>query len=133
MAGCKFRSDGVSACNATGGQPWVADNVSNAEALVRVELEHAGDQVLEVGRVEALSLAGRVGVGLPEEIASVGGQQLVVVVLLIGHAEGWVTRVEDEENHTEGEEVDDLTLVGLLLENLRSHVAWRADHGLVGS
>ena len=133
MAVCKLLSDSVSACDATTCQPRVANNVSNAEALVRVELEHASDQVLELLRVEAFGLSLRVGMSLPEEVGSVGGEQLVVVVFLVGHAERRVSRIEDKENDAEGEQVDDLTLVRLLGENLRSHIAWCADLRSVGA
>jgi len=69
----------------------VANDIGNAKTLVWVELEHAGDQVLELLRVEALRLTLRIRMRLPEEIGSVRGEQLVVVILLVGHAEGWVS------------------------------------------
>jgi hypothetical protein len=100
---------------------------------MRVELEHAGDQVLELLGVEALGLALRVGVSLPEEVRSVGSEELVVVILFVSHAEGRMSRVKDEENHTECEKIDNLTLVGLTGKDLRGHVAWGTDHGPVGS
>ena len=84
----------------TTGEPWVADKISDAETLVGVELEHAGDQVLEVLRVEALSLAGGVAVSLPEKVAPVGGEKLVVVVLLVGHGERRMSGVKDEEDNS---------------------------------
>lgn len=133
VAACELIPDRISACGITAGQPWVANDVGNAEALVGVELEHASDQVLEFLGVEAFGLALRVGVSLPEEVGSVRGEQLVVVVLLVGHAEGWVSRIEDEENDAKGKQVNDLTLVWLLGQNLRSHVAWRADLRSVGA
>lgn len=63
----EFLSDslGSSSCYTTG-QPWVTNNIGNAETLVRVELEHAGDQVLELFGVKVGILA--VGVCFPEEI-----------------------------------------------------------------
>ena len=69
---------------------------------MRVELEHASDQILELLRIEAFGLALRVGVSLPEEVGSVSGKELVVVILFVSHAEGRMSRVKDEENHTKG-------------------------------
>ena len=111
----------------------MADDVSDTEALVRVELEHAGQEILEFLRVEALGLTLRIGVSLPEEVGPVSREELVVVVLLVGHSEGRVTRVQNEENNTESEKIDDLSLVGLSGENLRGHVAWSTDDGFVGA
>ena len=133
MALSELLADGVSFGGATSGEPWVSDDISDAETLVRVELEHASDQILELLRVEALGLALGVGVSLPEEVRSVGGEEFVVVVLFVGHAEGRVSGVEDEENDTEGEKIDNLALVRLAGKDLRSHVAWGTDHGPVGA
>ena len=124
-------TDGIGVGDVAVGEPGVADEVSDAETLVRVELKHASDQIFEVLRVEALGLASGVAVSLPEKIAPVGSEKLVVVVLFVGHLEGRVTRVEDEEDDAEGEQVDDLTLVGLLLKDFRSHVAWGSNHGAI--
>ena len=133
MALSELLADGVSFGGATSGEPWVSDDISDAETLVRVELEHASDQILELLRVEALGLALGVGVSLPEEVRSVGGEEFVVVVLFVGHAEGRVSGVEDEENDTEGEKIDNLALVRLAGKDLRSHVAWGTNHGPVGA
>lgn len=114
-------------------KPGVANDVSDAEALVWVELQHAGDQVFEVFRVEVLGLARRVRVCLPEEVRPVGGKQLVVGVVLVGHAERRVARVQNEKDHSKGKQVHDLALVGLLLEDLWGHVARGADDRAVGA
>ena len=133
MALSELLADSVGIGGATAGEPWVSDDISDAETLVRVELEHAGDQILELLGVEALGLALGVGVSLPEEVRSVGGEKLVVVILLIGHAEGRVSRVEDEKNHTKCEKIDNLTLIWLASKDLRGHVAWGTNHGPVGA
>lgn len=57
---------------------------------------------------------------------AVCGDQLVVGVLHVGHVEGWVASVHDEEDDAEGEEVDHLGLVGLLGVDLGRHEAQRA-------
>jgi hypothetical protein len=111
----------------------VSDDISDAETLVRVELKHAGDQILELLGVEALGLALGVRVSLPEEVRSVGGEELVVVILFVGHAEGRVSRVKDEKNNTKSEKIDNLALIWLAGKDLRSHVTWGTDHGLVGA
>ena len=90
-----------------------------------MELEHGGDQVLELIRVEAFCLA--VGVRLPEEVGPVSGEELVVVVVLISSGEGRVAGVQDEDNDANGEQVNNLTLVWLLGQDLGSHVAWGTD------
>jgi len=51
--------------------PGVANDISHAEALVRVKLEHARDQVFELIREEAFGLSGRMS--LPEKVRPVCG------------------------------------------------------------
>ena len=63
----------------------MADDFSDTEALVRVELEHASDQILELLREEAFLLALRMG--LPEEVGPVSRKKLVEVVLNVGGTE----------------------------------------------
>ena len=52
----------------------MTNDVSDAEALVGVNLKHAGDQVLEFFAIEAFGLALWVRVRLPEEVGPVGGE-----------------------------------------------------------
>lgn len=111
----------------------MTNNVSNAESLVRVELQHACDEVLEVISVESNWLAVGVRVGLPEQVGPVGGDQLVVLVLFVGHAEGRVTRVQDEEDNSECEQIDNLALVSLFQKNFRGHVTSGANDGAVSA
>ena len=59
---------------------------------------------------------------LPEEVEAVLMEVFVVVVAFGGALEGWMTRVEREENDTEGEDVGDLSLVGLFLSEFWCHV-----------
>ena len=110
-------------------EPWVGDDVWDREALVRVEVEHGSDQVLELLVEEAFRAAVRVSG--PELLRSVRGNQLVVRILHVGHVEGWVTSIQDEEDDTKGKEVDDLALVGLLSVDLWGHEAERANDGAV--
>jgi len=133
VATSELFTDSISASDTSIGQPWVTNDISDAETLVRVELEHAGKKILELFRVETFRFALRVGVSLPEEVGSVSGEELVVVIFLVGHGEGWVTRVQDEENDSEGEEIDDLTLIWLSGKNFRSHVTWGTNNRSVST
>jgi len=63
----------------------VTHDGNGAETLVRVDLEHAADQILELLRVVAIRLVLRVG--LPEKIRSVGSDELVVGVSIGGLSE----------------------------------------------
>ncbi len=47
----------VDFCNTAICEPWMANDVSDAETLMGVELMHAGDQILELFGVEALRLS----------------------------------------------------------------------------
>ncbi len=60
---------------------------------------------------------------LPEDVETVLIEVLVVVVFFGGAIERWMTCVEREENDTEGEDVGDLTLVGLSLSQFWCHVS----------
>ena len=91
----------------------MADNVSYAESLGREKLQHAGDKALEIIRVESCWLAVGVRMSLPEQVKPISGDQLVETVIFAGHVKGSVTRVQDEEDHSEGEQIDNLALVGL--------------------
>ena len=133
MAARELFADSISRGDSTVSQPWVSNDISDTETLVRVELKHASEKILELLRVEALRLALGVGVSLPEEVGSVGGEKLVVVVLLVGHGEGWVTGVKDEEDDTKGEKIDNLSLVWLSGENLWGHVTWGTNDRSVSS
>ena len=70
MARFGFRSNLFSTCKATSGKPFVPDDVYETEALVRLLLEHPGDQVLELLRVKTLRLAIITAVSHPEEVRS---------------------------------------------------------------
>lgn len=96
---------------------------------MRVEAEHGGDQVLELLVEEVLFLAS--GVGGPELIGFVGRDQLVVGVLHVSHVERWVTSIHNEEDNAEGEQVDDLGLVGLACVDFGRHEAKRANDAAV--
>ena len=127
----EFLSDFFGGGIAAVGDPWVANDVRDAEALVWVVLQHASYQVLELFRVEAGGFLARVS--LPEHVRPVLLQELEIAVVLVRHREGRVARVEDEEDDCEGEQVDNLTLVRLSCQDLGSHVPRCANLRRVGS
>ena len=112
-------------------QPWVCNYVGDGEPLVGVEVQHGGDQVLELLVEEAFCLAVRVSG--PELLASVRGNQLVVWILQVCHVEGRVSRVQNEQYDAESEQIYNLTLVGLFGVDLRRHESERADNAAVHS
>ena len=129
MACHEFLTDLLGAGEFAALEPGVRHDVWNRQSLVGVEVEHRGDQVLELLIEEALGLA--VGVRGPELLAAVRRDQLVVRVLQIGHVEGRVASVEHEKDDAEGEEIDHLALIGLLSVDLGSHEAQRSDNASV--
>lgn len=82
-------------------EPGVRDNVRDGESLMRVEVEHRRDQILELLIEEAIWLA--VGMGRPELLGPVGRDKLVVGVLQVGHIERWVSRVQNEQDNAQCE------------------------------
>lgn len=92
---------------------------------MRVEAQHSRDQVLELLVEEVLLLA--VGVRSPELARLVCRDQLVVRILHVGHVEGRVTGIHDEQNAAKGKKIDDLGLIGLACVDLGSHEAEGAD------
>lgn len=110
-------------------QPRVRHDIGDREALVRVEVQHGRDQVFELLREEAFGLA--VLMRLPESRGAVSRQKLVVRILRCRAVEGWVACVQDKQDDTEREQVDDLALVRLLSVNLGSHEAKRTNEGAV--
>ena len=94
-----------------------------------VEVEHGSDKVLELFVEEAFGFP--VGVSGPELLGAVCRDKLVVGIFHVRHVEGWVTGIENEKDDTEGEQIDDLTLVRLLGMDLRGHEAEGTNDGAV--
>lgn len=109
----------------------MSDDVCHAEALMWMELEHAGDQVFELIGEESLRLP--CVMCLPEEICPVRCKKFEVYVLRPRHLEWWMLCKHDEQDNGCCEEVNDLTLIWLLFENLRGHVSWCSDNRSVKS
>ena len=64
---------------------------------------------------------------LPEQVGSVGLQELVVAIVFTCLRKRRVAGAHDKENDAEGEQVDNLALIRQLGDNLRGHVSRRAD------
>ena len=60
---------------------------------------------------------------LPECVRPVFHDEAVVLVLLVSHAEGRMSRVKDKDDDGEGEKIDVLIMVRLLCPDLGSHVS----------
>ena len=91
-----------------------------------VKLEHASDKILELVGEESSWFA--VGVSFPEKIGSICGKKLVVHVITVGHLEWWVLSQHDEEDNSASKQVNDLSLVWLLVKNLWCHVSWGTNY-----
>ncbi len=122
----EFGSDFLGGGEFTLLQPGVCHDIRDREALVGVEVEHSGHQVLELLVEEAFRLA--LLVQSPELLAAIRGDQLVMRIFHVSHVEGRMAGIQDEEDDTEGEQIDNLALVRLLGVNLRSHEAERANN-----
>ena len=69
----------------------------------------------------------------PEFLNSVSLDQAVVVVCVRGQIERWMSAVKSEKNHPEREEIGVVTLIRLLGEHFRCHVARCSDNGAIES
>lgn len=119
MSKCELRLD-VSVAGVLALHPGVTNDVGHRQALMGVKLEHACNEVLELVREEPWFVA--LTVHFPEQVSPVGGQQFVERVAGRSLGEGRVLRVQNEENHSEGEDVHNMALVGLAIQNFGSHV-----------
>lgn len=99
----------------------MADDIGHAEALVRVELKHLRNEILELRREEVCRLA--LGVELPEKICPVCSKELVVCVIWVSAGERRVTCQKDEENNSTSEKIDHISLVLFSTMNFWCHVA----------
>lgn len=131
MAHLELFANFLRSCVVTLLDPWVSNNIGNREALVWVEAKHSGNEVLEFLVEEILLFTA--GVGCPELARFVGGDQLVVRVLHIGHIKRWVPSIHDEQNNAKGEKVDNLSLVRLASMDFGGHESKRADDTAVDS
>lgn len=60
--------------------------------------------------------------GLPEEIGPVSGNQFVVRVIRVGLVEWWVAGIQNEQNYSKSEKINNVTLVWLFQKNFWGHV-----------
>jgi len=108
--------------------PGVGEDINHAKALAGMKLQHEGHQLLELIRKETGRPAVRVL--LPEEVGPVSDDQLVGLVVRVSPVEWEITRVHNEQNYTESEQVHILTLVRVSYDNLGRHEGYGTDHGL---
>lgn len=83
--------------------PRVSDNISHRQSLARDQLEHAGEQIAEF-LVEATLAVTRVRA--PENVRTVSRDELVEAILGYSLAERRMSGHHDEQNDTDGEEID---------------------------
>ena len=103
--------------------PGVLEDIGHLGAGGRVELQEAGDQVFEFFR-EIVSAIGLIlGVGLPEEIGTVGADQSVEGIGGLSSSEGWVLGEHNEKNDGGSEKIDRGSDVRASCVDLRGHVA----------
>ena len=95
------------------------ENCVDIRSQVRVKLEHAGDQIFELLRELYVWLR----MGFPELLFTIRGEELIVWIVLLSLAEGWMASIEDKKEDAKGEDIDQLTFVGLMCENFRCHIA----------
>jgi len=106
--------------------PGVTNDVGHRQPLVGMQLEHAGDQILEFFREEAGFMA--LAVQFPEEVRPVRRDKFVERIAGLSLCEGWVLGVQNEQNDSKCKQIHDVALVGLLIEDFRSHVGGSAHH-----
>lgn len=105
-------------------QPGVLSDLADGGALGTVVAEESEDQVLELSRE-----AGTVGL-LEVKVGLAGCKQVVEVFFSASFLEGEDALNNDEQNHTEAEQVDLLTIVGLAFLDFGSHVGEGSAVGL---
>lgn len=94
-----------------------------------MELEHACYQVFELFSEEAWLVS--LDVEFPEEVSPVCCQQLIERVRGICLCEGWMLGIQDEEDHTECEQINNMALIWLTIQDFWCHVRSGADHRVV--
>ena len=115
-------------CGALALHPGMADDVCHEWALLRIEVDHGGDEVLEVVRIEIRVIGMVLLPRFPEQVGTVLNDELVERILLARHLVEWLMlAAHAEKNDSEGEQVTGLALVLVVVENLWGHVHWGAD------
>lgn len=102
--------------------PRVLPHLLDAGSLRRVQLQHAGHEVLELVAEEGLTARLVLGVRPPKDVRAVGGDAPVEGVLGLGRGERWVLSKHDKQDDARCEQVYFFTLVRLSQVNLWSHI-----------
>lgn len=110
------------------GYPWVSDQVAVAWSLFRARIQHGIDQVFE--------LVGKIKLSVSAPVCSLVCAEQMVQLVCTNHSrttgdtieasEGTALRDHREENDTQGKDIDGLAGVRSSLDDLWSHVTWRA-------
>lgn len=98
----------------------MANDVSEGKAGSGVQLQHICDQIFELLGIESRFLV--LLMLLPENIGFTFGNKSVVRILWICGVEWRVTGVQDKENDAKGKQINIVTLVDLLSDQLGGHV-----------
>ena len=102
-------------------KPGMTYNFGHWESLVGLEGQHRIHKILETITEESRRHTALMS--LPEEVLAVARDQLVVGIILGSFLEWLCSRVEDENNDTEGEQIYKLALIAWLEMELWSHIA----------
>jgi hypothetical protein len=105
----------------------VTNDVGEGQAGIRVQLQHIGNQIFELFSIEFRLLV--LLMLLPENISFALSDESVVGICWVGGVEWRVTRVQDEENDSESEQINVVSLVELLCNQLRGHVRSSSEDG----
>lgn len=104
-------------------EPVMSQQISHVQSLAGLVLHHLIYQVDEV-LCEATLLEFRVH--FPESFGLILVERTVVGVIRLGHLEGRVSSVQDEQDYAQSKQVGLLTRVWLACVQLRAHVAFSA-------
>lgn len=110
--------------------PWVLEDVLDRRSLLRVESDHALEEIFEFWRENVSLLLLRLGMQSPERVELAGGQQAEKVVTALGCVEWWPLSQRCEQNDAGCEDVDAGSFIAQPQMHLWRHIRHCADLGL---
>ena len=103
----------------------MTNDVCHQRTFLWVEINHCGEQVLELIGIVVVIVWVILLPSLPEEIRSVLYDKFVEGVFLTGHfVERLMPTTHAEKNYRERKEVNCLALILVTIENFRGHIHW---------